>query len=409
MQLENTDSHYRMIEMILILSACIFAYNKDRVMSHDNKIISLIISVIISIGCPFLFYAMGVIYDIKIVEAIFTILFSGLMIQNKKNREVISYFLYPGFFYSCCYMTVKYHLGFSGMAIATLLLFLLYKKSNLISFKVQYIITNMVCSLTLFIICIAAGLFRPKGFYASGTLILLTNAAIFIFTHKDYKNTLDAFGFLLVDILLFGITVGNILKLGLNFTSMISILVFFILAGISFVVKKIYPEKKYRRLRIYALVLSFILSILYTTNDHLIVNSVMAIVILLDAFLILYLSNIFEKKNKTEDVLSCILVTSNLITLSYHTVIWNYTILLTVFLMIIAALFISIGFYTKRKGIRLYGLTLLILSVIKMILVDSSGNDPIVRIVGLVAGGVICLIVSYIYNKLEKRLIMDEE
>ena len=98
----------------------------------------------------------------------------------------------------------------------------------------------------------------------------------------------------------------------------------------------------------------------------------------------------------------------NIMVLIHNTMIWDYAILLTLILMGLSSGFILIGFRIKRKGIRLYGLTVLMLSVLKMILVDTTGNNPIVKVIAMIVGGMICLGISYLYNKLEKRLSSED-
>ncbi len=68
--------------------------------------------------------------------------------------------------------------------------------------------------------------------------------------------------------------------------------------------------------------------------------------------------------------------------------------------LILAILCIAIGFKIKVKSLRLYGLILTILMVVKFIAVDLSGENSITRVIALMVGGVICFGISVIYNKL---------
>jgi uncharacterized membrane protein len=68
--------------------------------------------------------------------------------------------------------------------------------------------------------------------------------------------------------------------------------------------------------------------------------------------------------------------------------------------LILALLCIIIGFQIKTKSLRLYGLILTVLMVIKFILVDLSQENSITRVLALVAGGLICFGISVLYNKL---------
>ena len=62
------------------------------------------------------------------------------------------------------------------------------------------------------------------------------------------------------------------------------------------------------------------------------------------------------------------------------------------------------GFALRVGGLRLYGLVLVLLCVGKLALFDLVGLDPLVRVLALVAGGVICFVISGLYNFVAKRL-----
>lgn len=65
---------------------------------------------------------------------------------------------------------------------------------------------------------------------------------------------------------------------------------------------------------------------------------------------------------------------------------------------------IAAGFKLKLKGLRLYGLILTILMVLKFIAVDLNQENSITRVVMLMAGGLICFGISVLYNRLENML-----
>ena len=62
------------------------------------------------------------------------------------------------------------------------------------------------------------------------------------------------------------------------------------------------------------------------------------------------------------------------------------------------------GFVMRVGGLRLYGLVLALVCVGKLALLDLAGLDPLVRVLALVAGGVICFVISGLYNFVAKRL-----
>ena len=80
------------------------------------------------------------------------------------------------------------------------------------------------------------------------------------------------------------------------------------------------------------------------------------------------------------------------------------SIILSVAGLIIALGSIAIGFIKKAKSLRLYGLMLTILMVLKFILVDLSQENSITRIFALLLGGLICFGISVLYNKLNNKI-----
>ncbi len=70
--------------------------------------------------------------------------------------------------------------------------------------------------------------------------------------------------------------------------------------------------------------------------------------------------------------------------------------------LILAVLAIYLGFKRSVPVIRQFGLGITILMVAKFILVDLNGENSITRVVAFVAGGILCFIVSVIYNRLSK-------
>lgn len=72
--------------------------------------------------------------------------------------------------------------------------------------------------------------------------------------------------------------------------------------------------------------------------------------------------------------------------------------------LIIAVASISLGFKFRFKNLRLYGLILTILMVIKFIIVDLSEENSITRVIALIIGGLICFGISVIYNKLSNKI-----
>ena len=74
----------------------------------------------------------------------------------------------------------------------------------------------------------------------------------------------------------------------------------------------------------------------------------------------------------------------------------------------LALLSIAAGFTLKLKGLRLYGLILTILMVLKFIAVDLKQENSITRVAMLMVGGLICFGISVLYNRLENSLTEGE-
>lgn len=72
--------------------------------------------------------------------------------------------------------------------------------------------------------------------------------------------------------------------------------------------------------------------------------------------------------------------------------------------LIIALLSIAVGFKLKMKSLRLYGLIITMLMVLKFIAIDLSQENSLIRIIALFIGGIICFGITLLYNKLNKEI-----
>ena len=71
--------------------------------------------------------------------------------------------------------------------------------------------------------------------------------------------------------------------------------------------------------------------------------------------------------------------------------------------LLVALVFIVIGFNYKIKSIRLYGLVLTIIMVVKVVIVDLYEENSITKILALIMGGCLCFVISFIYNKVSEN------
>ena len=77
-------------------------------------------------------------------------------------------------------------------------------------------------------------------------------------------------------------------------------------------------------------------------------------------------------------------------------------VLFSIVFLIMAIISITVGFRRDYKSMRLYGLVLSIISIIKLILVDISYSNLAVRALGFLVCGLLCFVISFIYNRLDK-------
>jgi uncharacterized membrane protein len=71
---------------------------------------------------------------------------------------------------------------------------------------------------------------------------------------------------------------------------------------------------------------------------------------------------------------------------------------------VLAIVSIVLGFAFRYKSLRIYGLVLSMLSVLKLLLVDMAYGSMVERAVGFFVSGMLCFAISLIYNTIDKRL-----
>lgn len=91
----------------------------------------------------------------------------------------------------------------------------------------------------------------------------------------------------------------------------------------------------------------------------------------------------------------------------YSTPISN-RILFSILLLCIAVIAILIGFKFKLKSLRIYGLFLTMMSVVKLILFDVDYSSTLGTVTALMICGVLCFIINFIYNMLSKHIIAEQ-
>lgn len=79
-------------------------------------------------------------------------------------------------------------------------------------------------------------------------------------------------------------------------------------------------------------------------------------------------------------------------------------IIVTISWIILAVGFITIGVITRRHQFRMVGLILTIISIFKLLMLDIFFNNLYMRALGFIISGILCFIISLIYNNIDKRL-----
>ncbi len=87
----------------------------------------------------------------------------------------------------------------------------------------------------------------------------------------------------------------------------------------------------------------------------------------------------------------------------------NLPFVCSILLAVIAALAIGYGFWQRSKGVRIYGLILMLMDAIKIAVFDFGESQPAVRILVFCVVGVIILGVAYLYLYLEKQQQQEQE
>lgn len=81
--------------------------------------------------------------------------------------------------------------------------------------------------------------------------------------------------------------------------------------------------------------------------------------------------------------------------------------LISVVLLLVAAGSIAVGFKINNKSFRLYGLVVSIISVAKLILVDITYDNSLMRACSFLICGLICFVISIVYNRMEQKIIAE--
>ena len=77
--------------------------------------------------------------------------------------------------------------------------------------------------------------------------------------------------------------------------------------------------------------------------------------------------------------------------------------------IIFAVICVGIGLILNIKPVRLYGLALNLIFVLKIILFDIRYNNDIQKPLSFLGAGILCLAISWLYSKLEKHITEKQQ
>ncbi len=80
-----------------------------------------------------------------------------------------------------------------------------------------------------------------------------------------------------------------------------------------------------------------------------------------------------------------------------------YAIFVSLILLMAAVGILMLGFLLSGRQIRAYALFLMFVCVVKMVTADLAGTGWVYRAAALAGGGVLCMVVSFIYSHMERR------
>lgn len=80
------------------------------------------------------------------------------------------------------------------------------------------------------------------------------------------------------------------------------------------------------------------------------------------------------------------------------------TVVSSIISLMFGAAAIFIGAYLRHRPLRIFGLVLVLVSVLKIVTVDISASNSIFRVIMLMVGGLLCLGISLGYTKWEKHI-----
>lgn len=400
------------IQILVILAMLCFTYFKDQIIYTENKkqdIFSEILLGIYALFGPFLLLKLEVAG--QTLSMFLIMIFTGLFLKGKKNRELLSFFLMPALLYAFAYISLDNMDNFAGWSILAGILFIVSKRTREHAFMVQFMIVNVLCIITSFFTLLLSSMITIESLILMGIGAIAIYSGIFLYSfikENSYYDSMMSFGCILIHIYLIGYTIAN--KEDETWIIFImAIMLFCVFTGVALLLIRRFSEKIRPSLSIFAVVISFVFLMMYLTTDGTIISSLLAIIIIIHMGFAIYLFGVLKEEILWKDITSSAFLLGNLLMLSSKTIVWDYGIILSLCVIILSSLFIIVGFTMKKKGTRLFGLITIMVSIAKMLLIDISETNSFIRVVAFIIGGIVCFGISYAYNRLEKTLVTSEE
>ncbi len=110
-----------------------------------------------------------------------------------------------------------------------------------------------------------------------------------------------------------------------------------------------------------------------------------------------------ELSQKREKFICLVLNLVGIICWTESTPLGEFSVTSSILILLVGCVSIFLGFYQDEVEMRHFGLGLSILAVLKMVTVDISSTDSIIRVVALIFGAAVCFGISCVYNKIEPK------
>ena len=283
----------------------------------------------------------------------------------------------------------KFYL-YTGLAYLAGFLFILAPYSSVYSLKIEYLVMLMAMYAVFLYVCRTTGM---TAFKVTGYLILCLLTMISVEdTAVASLNRWDSM-----------LPIEIVIDYRLN-RNKAFLITFFTLAVIHLILNQLeyFGKEKPVEIMMYA-----VNGLLMVTGCFALYDSVWQIpVILVTALLFLINSKRLLQKNiyagyyvmfKYTVLMFCILNSYDVI---------NY--LISICLLLFAIISIVIGFYKDTKSFRLYGLLLSMVSIFKLIMIDIQYDSTMENAVSFFVSGVLCFIISFIYNRIDRSFQKTE-